>query len=110
MRTKQRYLLVETSNEVHEIHAFTEQLYKGIIEISGQLGYHKINPKVIEFAGNNLFIIKASLSGVGELIRALTFLKKVGNSEVAFFTLRSSGTLRALREHASLLGKITVRL
>jgi RNase P/RNase MRP subunit POP5 len=101
MRTKQRYLLVETSNDVYDRHMFTEQLYKGVIEIAGQLGYHKINPKVIEFASDNSFIIKANLSGVGELIRALTFLKKVGNFDVAFFTLRSSGTLRALRKHIS---------
>jgi RNase P/RNase MRP subunit POP5 len=103
MRTKQRYILVETSKEVHDKHVFTERLYGSIIEIVGQLGYHKINPKVIDFASDDLFIIKADLSGVEELIRALTFLKRVDNADIAFFTLRSSGTLRALRAHMRVL-------
>jgi RNase P/RNase MRP subunit POP5 len=42
------------------------------------------------------FVIKSSLEGTGKLILAFALIKKVGETETAFYTLKSSGTIKAL--------------
>ena len=106
MREKRRYLLVEASAPVRgDLDEFKKRLYISLMDCTGQLGYHRINPHVIGFIGSDMFILRASLEGTPSVIAALAMVKSVAGSEMAFYTLKSSGTLRALRDYAKTLGR-----
>ncbi|MCL4411473.1 Rpp14/Pop5 family protein [Candidatus Marsarchaeota archaeon] len=106
MREKRRYVLVETSTPVRgDQDEFKKRLYISLMDCAGQLGYHRINPHVIGFVGSDMFILRASLEGTPSMVAALAMVKSVAGSEMAFYTLKSSGTLRALRDYAKTLGR-----
>ncbi|MFI5412266.1 MAG: Rpp14/Pop5 family protein [Candidatus Micrarchaeales archaeon] len=97
MRDKKRYVLVETSIKISEDErGFSHSLYKELIRCIGEINYHNVNPKFIKFVGQNRFIIRASLDGTAELILAFALIKKIGDKEISFYTLKSSGTIKAL--------------
>lgn len=105
MREKKRYILVEMYAPAPEdTDSFKKGLYAELVKCAGQLEYHRMNPHVIEFLAGNRFIVRASLEGTPAIVAALAFVKSVNGAENAFYTLRSSGTLRALREYAKGLG------
>ncbi len=97
MRDKKRYILVETSVKISEDErSFSHSLYNELIRCIGEINYNKVNPKVMKLVGQNKFIIKSSLEGTTQLVLAFALIKKVGNKEMAFYTLKTSGTIKAL--------------
>lgn len=97
MREKQRYLLVETSAPMDgDERALSDRLEKELIRCIGEMNYHKVNPKLMKILGNNRFIMKASLEGIGQLILAFSLIKRIDGTEAAFYTLRTSGTIKTL--------------
>ena len=98
IREKRRYILVESGFEVgeHDRESFAYGLYDGLLRCLGETGYHRVNPKVVDFVGSNRFIMRSSLSGAGSLVAARALLKRVNGKEAYFYTLKSSGTIRAL--------------
>ena len=98
MREKHRYVLVESGAGVPESEreSFVFGLRNALLHCIGESNYHRANPKIVDFVGPNRFIMRSSLWGYGPLIAALTLIKKVNNSDSYFYTLKSSGTLRAL--------------
>ncbi len=97
MKDKQRYILVETSGELSEDErAFSFALSKEIVRCVGEMRTHHINPKLTKIVDKRHFVIKSSLSGVNDLILALALIKRVNDRDMAFYTIKSSGTIRAL--------------
>ncbi len=97
MRDKKRYLLVETSSGFSMSERdLASALYKEIIQCIGESDYHKVNPRLTKIIDDNKFIIKSSLEGTSKLVLAFALIKRLNGTETAFYTLKSSGTIRAL--------------
>ena len=104
MREKKRYILVEAHSPIAgDKDSFKKGLYTELVKCAGQLSYHRMNPHLVGFLDSNRFIIRASLDGTPAIVASLAFVKSVNSVENAFYTLRSSGTLRALREYIKTL-------
>ncbi len=100
MRDKKRYLLVETTAKINgDPKEFGNTLYREIIRCIGESSYHIVNPKLVKMVGENRFVIKSSLEGTGQLILAFALMKRIGETETAFYTLKSSGTIKALTKN-----------
>ena len=98
MRDKRRYLLVETSEKItDDERTFSNNLYQGLSRAIGEMGYHHVSPKVMKIVDENHFIIRSNLDGTGTLVAALALVKRINNSDIAFYTLKSSGTIRAVQ-------------
>ncbi len=99
IREKRRYILVEASSGVREIEDFERELNKAILDVVGQINFHKVNPKIIEFIDSRRFIIRVGLYGTEDTILAFSMIKRLVGGSIAFYTLRSSGTLKSLRNY-----------
>lgn len=98
MREKHRYVLVESGMEVPEQDRenFALGLRNALLHYIGESNCHRANPRIVEFTGPNRFIMRSSLWGYGQLVAALALIKKVNGGDSYFYTLKSSGTLKAL--------------
>ncbi len=97
MRDKKRYVLVETTSRINaDPNEFGTSLYKEIIRCIGESSYHKVNPRLVKLVGDNRFVIRSSLEGTGQLVLAFALMKRLGDIPTAFYTLKSSGTIKAL--------------
>ncbi len=100
MRDKHRYVLVESGIAIPESERddFAFGLRNALLHCIGESNYHRANPKIMEFAAQNRFIIRSSLWGCGQLVAALALIKKVNGNDAYFYTLRSSGTIRSVAD------------
>jgi RNase P/RNase MRP subunit POP5 len=103
MRRKIRYILTESVKPVPESDRsqFEQQLYRAMLHSIGELGYHRTNPKIMKFIDNKTFILRCSLDGYRNALLALSIIKKLDEKETAFYTLKSSGTIKALLKESS---------
>jgi len=100
VRIKKRYLMVESALPIPDREEFKRQFYRELLLVLGELGYHKVNPRVIRFIGDRRFVMKADLEGVSDAIRATALINRIGEQNTAFYTLSSSGTIKALTKTA----------
>ena len=93
-----RYLLVETSREtnIESVSNLEREFYRRLRSLVGEMNYHKVNPRIMRFLDSKRFILKANFEGVEDAILALALMKRFDNSDTAFWTLKSSGTIKAL--------------
>jgi RNase P/RNase MRP subunit POP5 len=98
MKLKSRYILVESAAPIGagERKDFEPLLCRALLHQIGELNYHKANPKVAGFVDERKFVLKCNLDGYRSTILALSMVKRLENRETAFYTLSSSGTLKAL--------------
>ncbi|MDE1856747.1 MAG: Rpp14/Pop5 family protein [Candidatus Micrarchaeota archaeon] len=98
MREKQRYLLVEASSAIGttDPKEFGRSLYPELRKAIGELVYHRVNPKVIRVMPGSRFVIKSALQGNPDLVLALALTKSLAGQRIGFYTLKSSGTIKAL--------------
>ncbi len=98
MRRKIRYILTESAKPVTESDRpqFEQQLYRAMLHSIGELSYHRTNPKIMKFIDDKRFILRCSLDGYTNALLALSIIKKLDVKEAAFYTLKSSGTIKAL--------------
>jgi len=73
--------------------------YNELVRYIGENNYATANPRIVKVIDANRFIVKVSLAGYRQLILALALMKKIGNDSTAFYTIWSSGTLKALSKH-----------
>ncbi len=95
MRTKHRYLLVESASHFRK-EALQDELLRAI-----GTDYHVVNPRILDVRGKT--VIRCSLAGMGKLIVALALIKSVDGKENALYTIKASGTIRALMEKSEKL-------
>lgn len=94
---KNRYVLVESSAPVDTREAATASyLNDAIAAEMGHVRYLEANPKLVYQVNPSSFIVRVNRGYEKELILSLAFIKEVGGSKVGFYTLNTSGTVRAL--------------
>jgi RNase P/RNase MRP subunit POP5 len=97
MRDKQRYVLVEAYPDADGYtETFWNQLSDELLRCIGETNYHITNPKFVKFVGKNTFIIRTTVPGAAQVILSLALIKNLNGKEIAFYTLKTSGTIRAL--------------
>ncbi len=94
MRAKHRYILLMST------HAVEGQSIKRALFYKLGINYYKASIRIISMQ-QNIAIIKCSLESFMQVIAALTMVKEVDGHEIAFYTLKASGTLRALKAKAT---------
>ncbi|MCL4383016.1 MAG: Rpp14/Pop5 family protein [Candidatus Marsarchaeota archaeon] len=97
MKQRHRYLLIESGFDIIDEKQFSILLSNELMNMLG-LNYYKINPKIISFLGQNRFIIKCSGVYVDILILTFTFIKSLNKEPAYFYTLKSSGTIKSIKE------------
>ncbi len=98
IRVKHRYLLVEASEPVDEAALGArarELILRELMRQAGASYFHKVNPRIICMDSKTL-TVRCSLAGLSALVVAFTMTKSVDGKPIAFYTLKSSGTIRGL--------------
>lgn len=98
MRKKSRYLLVETSREtnIESVSNLEREFYRKMRFLVGEMNYHRVNPRIMRFLDPKRLILKVNFEGLEDSILALALMKRFDNADTAFWTLKSSGTIKAL--------------
>jgi RNase P/RNase MRP subunit POP5 len=98
IREKHRYILVECGASIDKIDAsaFSDALYKELLDCIGSLSYHRVRPRVVKVLNANTFVLRTSLYGCGNVVAALALIKRIGGMDSYFYTLKTSGTIKAL--------------
>ena len=98
MREKHRYILVESAVEVPEEarKGFEVELSRELMHNIGEVHYFRANMRIVKHVGLRRFVIRCSLERHNDVIVALSFIKRIGGADTGFYTLKSSGTIRAL--------------
>lgn len=97
-RKKLRYILVESCSPVRmKEMQNSESLKSGMLSFLGQLPYFKANPQVIAQFNESVFVLSVNRGHERSAILALSFIKRLGETPVGFYTIRTSGTVRSLR-------------
>jgi RNase P/RNase MRP subunit POP5 len=72
--------------------------YKELSRTIGELDYNRINPRIIKYLGPKWFIIRVDNEGLQRAILALSLMRRLDTTEMGFYTLLSSGTIKALEK------------
>ncbi|MCW6160531.1 MAG: Rpp14/Pop5 family protein [Candidatus Micrarchaeales archaeon] len=100
MRDKQRYVLVESNIPIgSDERALSDSVSREVIRCIGEMNYHRVNPKMMKILGEKRFIMRSSLEGAGQLVLALSLIKRLNGSDIAFYTLKTSGTIKTLLQY-----------
>ena len=100
MKQKIRYLLVESGVPIVNTKQFLSDFHGELLSMIG-LEYYRFNLKVMTFISEKAFIIRCANNYLPLLIVALTFIKRIKTQPAYFYTLKSSGTMLALKKHAA---------
>lgn len=96
-RPKNRYLLVESSALLDtRDHVLAKRILDALVFEIGAVGFVKANPKIVHQVGDTAFILRVNRGYEDGVVLALSFIKEVGNVKVGFYTIKTSGTIRAL--------------
>jgi len=97
IREKHRYLLVEMSGETKlNEKEFYALLARELIRCIGEMNFHRVNARFMKFTSSKSFVIRSSLEGIGSLTLAFALIKRLSAEPLSFYTLKSSGTIKAL--------------
>lgn len=98
-RRKVRYVLVESSAPLDFRNRGTEDaLARELSKFMGELEYFRANARVAAQLSDTFFIVMLNRGYEQSLTLALTFIKKLGERQAGFRTIRTSGTIRSLRD------------
>ena len=98
MRKKKRYLHfnLECPCNISETEA-REEIYSAILSFLGELGFSKVNPKLVEFdASSKSGILRCSNNEVQNVKAALALVNKVKGGEGCIRVLKVSGIMSRL--------------
>jgi len=96
MKNKIRYVLIESLSEIKNESAFWRFLNQELLKFIGELNYSNVNPRFMGLVDKKRFVIGSDLNGVDILVASLALIKNIDREETAFYTLKTSGTLKAL--------------
>ena len=94
-----RYLLVKAVSD-HEVtdEQFREALDNSVRKYLGELGFARIDPRVIRFnPGTSTGIVSCERDGLPELESAMALVTGQAESQLSLLVLRVSGTIKAVR-------------
>ena len=96
-KPKNRYVLVESSAPLDTAdRTVAERILDALAFEIGALGYVKANPKIVHRASDRLFVLRVNRGHEDNLVLALSFVKRIGDVRVGFYTIKTSGTIRKL--------------
>ena len=96
-KRKRRYVLVESSRAFDITNKLNWAGLKGeLYRFFGEKQYMESNLFPLKQLTDKKFIIRVSRGTEKHAILALSFVHKIGPSEIGFYTLKTSGTIRAL--------------
>jgi RNase P/RNase MRP subunit POP5 len=100
MRDKRRYISVMSSRPIAEPERrrFESELYSALLSQLGEAEYFKANPKIVKFTGKDRFMLKVMLERYEQSVIALTFVKSMSGKPIGLYTMKSSGTIKALQK------------
>ena len=97
IRDKKRYIMIEASSELNMgKEELDRALKQAVLSLVGQLGYYDISPKLISLADSRHFVVRCKLRGYERMLLASALIKRIGATETGLYTLKSSGTIKAL--------------
>ncbi len=98
-RRKLRYLLVESSSPLDLGSRNAEDaLARELAKFMGELEYFRANARVAAQLSDKFFILSLNRGYEHSLTLALTFIKRLDDRQTGFRTIRTSGTIRSLKE------------
>lgn len=97
-----RYVLVKVlSDSQISSEQFNEVMTHSVKKFFGEIGYVKVNPRLIRFdATRSEAIVACERDRVAELQTALALTGDISGLSIAPVTLRVSGTIKSLRQRA----------
>ena len=95
LKRKNRYILVEASSPLDAV-AESRSIEAAMLRALGELYYSEANPKVVAQSDPTLFAIRVNRGQEGRVILALSFAREISGRKMGLYTLKTSGTLRAL--------------
>ncbi|MDE1874154.1 MAG: Rpp14/Pop5 family protein [Candidatus Micrarchaeota archaeon] len=99
-RRKLRYVLVEASDDVSMADPRNaDALRAGTKAFLGELTYFKANPQITAQLENRFFVIGVNRGYERSVVLALSFIKELDGRRVGFYTLKTSGTIRSLKDY-----------
>lgn len=99
MRRKSRYVLVRSTRPISfDAKELEHQFLNEIERFMGISTYSSSHPKIANQAGGNMFIVKMNRGSESQFIFATSFIKKIGNIEVGFQTIKTSGSISTLKK------------
>lgn len=96
MRPKHRYILVESTVENSQAKA---SLPRALLAELGTVQYARATPRILEIQGR--IVVRCSLEGFDSMMVALSLIRELDRKKAAFYTLKASGTIKALMSSVS---------
>lgn len=98
LKRKSRYVMIEASRPLDVTDKLAwSQLRADISKFIGEKEYLDANPFLAEQTDERKFIIRVSRGSEKAIVLAFSFIKLFNNQEIGFYTLKTSGTIRALK-------------
>ena len=95
---KNRYILAESSAHIDfNDPANQRALESGIMHALGTLNYSYSNPKMM-LATEKQFILRIQRNSEDSTILALSFIKSINGKATGIYTIKTSGTMKSLKE------------
>jgi RNase P/RNase MRP subunit POP5 len=98
-RKKTRYVMVEANDRVYmNDHEIQEALKESMKAFLGELPYFKANPQVAAVLSDKIFVLSVNRGFERNVALALSFVKNLSGRRVGFYTIRTSGTIRSIKD------------
>ena len=95
-RRKSRYVLLELTRDVDMTAKENDHSLKNsLLNYMGEHSYADANPHVMRQDGNRV-VIRVNRGMERELILATCFIKRIGNVDLGIYSIKTSGSIRAL--------------
>ena len=99
MKRKYRHILVNSKSDANlSDKRYEMQIRDAFLDFLGEEKFVHANPHVEKAIDKRNFIIGCTRGSEGDVILALAFIKSIGNEKNAFYTLKTSGTIKGLKE------------
>lgn len=99
LRKKTRYVMVEANDRVYmNDPEIQEALKESLKAFLGELPYFKANPQVAAVLSDKVFVVGVNRGFERNVVLALSFVKSLQGRRVGFYTIRTSGTMRSIKD------------
>ncbi len=97
LKRKSRYVMVRSSKRADFTEGYNASAFLRELErVMGIHAYSLAHPKIAKQMGDNIFIVKLNRGAESSFILATAFIKKIGNSDIGFQTIKTSGAINNL--------------
>ena len=98
-KRRMRHVLVEASFKTNLADKSVETALRGGLRgIMGEANFFRANPRVTSQLSETVFIMSVNRGFERELVVGLSFMKELNHSKVGFYTIKTSGTIKSLKE------------